>query len=147
MKCITDIKIIIHPSVWHVCVPLHWLVFMAASFYMGLIFPTILPRWHTRPHTHTHTQLHYIARDNVLSPLIQHSCPRVQCTSGGIATIVIPGGTWSCIFCNERKIHVCKLMDPWGVRNWVLSQDWCTYAIMLRYSFFDCCCSDKAVPW
>ena len=90
MKCITDIKIIIHPSVWHVCVPLHQLVliFLADSFYNGF-FSKLYDQDETPDLTHT--QLHYIARDNVLLlPLIRHSCPQVQCTSGEIAAIITP---------------------------------------------------------
>ena len=152
MKCITDIKIIIHPSVWHVCVPLHRLVliFLADCFYNRFI-SKLYDQDDTPDHTHTHTQLHYIIRDIMFC---RHSFDTQSLSTMYIwwnssHSHTCSGGTWSCIFCNERKIHVCKLMDPWGVRIfWVLSQDWCTYAIMLRYSFFDCCCLDKlAVPW
>ena len=78
---------------------------------------------------HTHTQLHYITRDNVLSPLIWHS---VQCTSGGIVAIVTPGGS-DPVFPVMKEKYIYKLMDLWGVRA-NLSQEWCTYAIMPRRS-------------
>ena len=55
VKCITDIKIIIHPSVWHVCVPLHRLVFMAASFYNGSFFPNYITKMTHQTHTHSYT--------------------------------------------------------------------------------------------